>query len=149
MKHILCIDPGEGTGWAKMDLRGTILEFDNLNSQEVFDRLNNYPDPENIAHLIYEEFIVRRGKAAKFAGNRMIVTRMIGAVQLFANKHNIKPVVQAPQCKDIGSKWSGMKPPSNHSVSHATDAYNHGFYFLRNTYNIPTALEKADWAKHG
>lgn len=145
MKHILCIDPGDGTGWCKMFINGKIIEFENLTQDEVDDRLNNYSDPKDCEAVIYEDFKLFGHKAAQQRGSRFVASQVIALVRSFAKRHSIKLVVQVPGNKNTGQLWSQLKPPSDHKASHRVDAYNHGFFYLRNTYQIPTALERKAW----
>lgn len=145
-EYILCIDPGDMTGWATIELdgKGAPKEFENLTFEEFSGKISylRQLDVVRPISIIYEEYRKRPG-ARHRTGNSYLATQVIGITRNFASEHRIKLIIQKPENKDTGAKWSGLQPPKRHAASHCYDAYNHGFYYLRNQGLIKTKLERS------
>lgn len=156
-EYILCIDPGDITGWATIELdgKGAPKDFDNIDFEEFSRRINDLRVRfrETIGHskegdekplpsiIIYEEYRKRPG-ARHATGNKYLASQVIGITRNFAAEFGIKLVTQRPENKDTGAKWSGIHPPRDHSLSHCYDAFNHGFFWLRMNQLVKTELER-------
>lgn len=122
----LAIDPGHATGWAKFDESGDVTGFGTLHGKsEVYKML----DEINPSVVICEEWISAGGKT--FGGDRMVTVRIIGAIEMWCEQHDVPLHMQPNTVKPIAYLWSGIKKPKNHSLSHETDAYVHGVYWLQ------------------
>lgn len=148
--YILCIDPGDMTGWATIELdgKGAPKEFDNITFEEFSERISELRRTVQEGKVlglpvavVYEEYRKRPG-TRHHTGNSYLASQVIGITRNFASEYRIKLVVQKPENKDTGAKWSGLFPPKRHAESHCYDAYNHGFYYLRNQGLIKTKLER-------
>lgn len=80
--------------------------------------------------VVCEDYKLFRKKATKQVGSKFVASQIIGALKLWTKQQGIKLIMQDPDKKDLGEKYSGRKPPSNHALSHKVDAYNHGAYRL-------------------
>lgn len=162
--YILCIDPGDMTGWATIELdgKGAPKDFDNITFEEFSERISEYRrfNAEALRSIegraessvrefekllpvaiIYEEYRKRPG-ARHATGNKYLASQVIGITRNFATEFGIKLIAQVPANKNTGAKWSGLLPPKRHAESHCYDAYNHGFYYLRNQRLVQTKLER-------
>lgn len=124
----ISIDPGVSTGWVTWDDKGTMLAQGTSRSVEEFDTfLHTLP---SIPVVIVEEFRLFKNKALQQSGSRMETSQVIGIIRSWARRNKAEVIEQQAQILSIAQLWSGMKMPSNHSVSHWVSAYNHGFYYL-------------------
>jgi hypothetical protein len=119
------------------DVRG-MAKFDDF----LVAFVEKYGKPDVI---VVEDFRLWRWKAQKQSGSNMPASKVIGKIELWARMHNIPVVMQKPQDKDMGAKWSGIKTPGNHDQSHHIVAYNHAvFYLVMNKMLNPLGMEKLD-----
>lgn len=122
----LSLDPGHASGWATFDEKGNGLSVGTVHGKtEVYDLLDEIK-PEVV---ICEDWITKGGKT--FGGDKMVTVRIIGAIELWCDQNLVKLHMQPNTVKGIAYKWAGMVPPKNHKLSHETDAYVHGVYFLQ------------------
>ena len=128
---LLAIDPGRMNGIAIF--HGKIVHWigqvhiDDL-PDFLFSQAEEYRGDE--VQVVYENFKLMRGKALQQSGSTMEASQAIGQVKMIAAKNKWPVADQAPAIKPIAEKWSGMKAPSDHKISHQVDAYNHGVYWL-------------------
>lgn len=143
-KLLLAFDPGLATGWSIWldgkpgplgDVRGMAKTDDFL-----VEFVEKYGKPSCV---IVEDFRLWKWKAQKQSGSNMPASKVIGKIELWARMHKIPVVMQKPQDKDMGAKWSGIPIPKNHDKSHHIVAYNHAvFYLVMNNMLNPMGLEK-------
>lgn len=127
MSHeYLALDPGNSTGWATFNEKGEVGGFGTLRKrEEVYEKL----EEEQPKVLIVEDWITRQG--INLGGTKLEVVRVIGAVECWAYFHQADVHLQPNTIKPIGYKWAGLTKPKNHDMSHETDAYVHGVYWLQ------------------
>lgn len=124
----LAVDPGNSTGWATFNDTGDVVGFGTcVTRNSVYEKLAEAA-PELI---IMEDYRLYPWKAKEQSWSGFETVRIIGAVEYYAYLHNAKVVLQEPSIKGIGYKWAGLTKPKNHALSHETDAYVHGVYYLQ------------------
>lgn len=140
----IALDPGETTGWAKLNDVGEVLAFGQFKQKDQNQWL-----ADNIVSTLkavvcedYKNYAWKKQK--NFSRNQ--TSKNIGAVELICSLRNVPVFLQPASVLVIGYKWAGLgAPPSNHSISHQFDAVAHGVYFttthgIRNPLlNIPEA----------
>jgi len=123
----LALDPGNATGWATFAADGSAVGFGTWHGKkEVYNGL--LPD---LKAVIIENFKLYPWKSMEQAWSQLDTVRIIGAVEHYCYLNELELVFQDPSVKAIAYKWAGMTPPKNHKLSHETDAYVHGVYYLQ------------------
>lgn len=129
----LSFDPGITTGWAQFNAKGELKGLGQVDILGLYAMLEAlYIRQHPLQAVIVEDYKLFQHKAMQQSGSRLETVKVIGALEAFAHRAGVALVLQPPTIKRIAEKWSGMKPPSNHSISHQIDAYNHGYYYLVN-----------------
>jgi len=98
-----------------------------LGFEELLERLESL---ENVTTVVCEDYRLRQGKQTAQTGSRFVAVQIIGALKAYAKRHKAKMVLQDATILTVAALHSGVKRPSNHSKSHDTDAYNHGYYYF-------------------
>jgi hypothetical protein len=137
---ILVVDPGDTTGFALFHSNGVFVAKDQAKFDEMLGMLR---DLKHIKHIVVEDYRLRAGKQAQQTGSRFQAVQVIGALKYHAFLHDVQFELATVQAKTLGSMYSGIKPPSNHKLSHEIDAYNIGIYWLvaNNIIEPPTLKE--------
>lgn len=127
MKY-LALDPGDTTGWAGFKENGDVDGFGDLFSKEdVYEMLNrNRPDV-----VICEDYFLYPWLAKEQSWSPFDTVRIIGAVEFWCWDNDKLLVLQKPDIKGIAYKWAGLVKPNNKKMTHQTDAYVHGVYYLQ------------------
>lgn len=122
----LAVDPGGSTGWATFDSKGDGITIGTCHTREqVYDMLRDTkPDL-----IILEDWITQQG--IHLGGDKMETVRVIGAIEFYAYIRVIPIKLQPNTIKPIAYKWAGMVKPKRKSLTHETDAYVHGVYYLQ------------------
>lgn len=128
--NVLSVDPGDTTGWVLWTDDGIELSKGQLLAQEFIDRLaENYWQFNTV---VFEDFILYRGRAAAQTGSRFKASQVIGALKMSAKMQKATVVMQPAQSKSFGYKFARLTTAGNHAQSHWRDAYAHGyFYFVK------------------
>lgn len=126
----LAFDPGKTTGWAMFEPDNGMLVDSGQASLEQLMSLCREWETLDLQGVIYEQFRVFRHKAMQQTGSKMEVAQAIGIIKSLAHHKNLQPVVQESNIKSIAEKWTGIKVPADHSISHRYDAILHGSYHL-------------------
>lgn len=124
----LAVDPGNSTGWAAFTKNGDIITFDTAKGREAVYQVLASQAPEL---LICEDYRLFPWKAKEQSWSSLETVRIIGAIEYYAWLNKVEIVLQEPKIKKIGYLWAGITPPKNHALSHETDAYVHGVYYLQ------------------
>ena len=125
----LAVDPGHATGWAAFDHNGQLMKYGTAHTKEDFyDVLERYM-PKT---LIVENFRLVPWKAVDQSWSEFKTVKIIGACELFAFQTHAEVIMQEPTIKVMGYKLAMIPVPKNHALSHETDAYVHGVYYLVN-----------------
>ena len=123
---ILVVDPGDTTGYAIFHEDGEL----HLKGQADFDKFLDFLLKNSFDSIVVEDYRLRKGKQAQQTGSRFQAVQVIGALKYIARQEKIPFELASVQAKTLGSMYSGVKPPSNHKLSHEIDAYNIGIYWL-------------------
>jgi hypothetical protein len=124
---ILVVDPGDTSGLALFDRNGELIQ----KSQHKFDcMLEEVARLRSLSAIVVEDYRLRAGKQAQQTGSRFQAVQVIGVLKYHAFLHGAEFVLADVQAKVLGAMYSGVKPPSDHKLSHEVDAYNIGIYFL-------------------
>lgn len=132
IKHILAVDPGKTSGYVIMEEREpwSILGHGHATVEGMADLLENYENPNGLSTIIYEDFLLFKGKAIAQSGSRFEASQVIGMLKAFARKHGKLLVRQSTDNRDRGYAWAQVYRPSDHSKSHKWDALAHASYYL-------------------
>lgn len=122
----LALDPGETTGFAIFDEKGNSLEIGEVFSDAELDDLLDRLSPTVV---IVEDWV--QSPYITMGGNKQLTARTIGSVESWCRRHSAKVVLQPNTIKSIGYKWAGLPKPKVKSLSHRSDAYVHGVYYLQ------------------
>lgn len=127
----LAIDPGKSNGVCGYDQRFylvfmyTIQEDDFTRFLECFN---------SVATVIVEDFVLYPNKTKEQVYSDMLTSRVIGRVEGWAARNNVKLVKQKATIKKTGYLWLNKKPlPKSNPQNHKMDAHVHGMYWaIRN-----------------
>lgn len=139
-ERYLSLDPGLSTGYATFDANGDLITFGTLKggSEDLYPFLRRLVfklaldfSLEYKLDVIIEDYKLYPWKAMSQVWDSLETVRLIGAVQFWANLHEFPVHLQEPNVKGIAYKWAGISVPKNHALSHETDAFVHGVYYLQ------------------
>jgi hypothetical protein len=152
--HVLCLDPGETTGWALFE-KGLLRECGQWQTSQpaiLADEISNL-NARHFAHgkanldlIVYEEYRVRGNKFKEHVGSEVVTIQHIGAIKVVASELDIPLVKQtAGMAKGfaIDSKlrrWGLYQTGQRH----ANDAIRHGCYYL--LFAAGRTLPRATWS---
>ena len=125
---ILSVDPGDTTGVAIFDDKGFLVQRGQYDFNSLIDMLATYW--RGMDTILVEDYRLRKGKQAAQTGSRFQAVQIIGALKYHAHIRGAELILVDVQAKTLGSMYSGIKPPSNHKMSHEIDAQNIGVYWL-------------------
>ena len=94
--------------------------------------------------IVYENFKLWKHRALQQSGSDLPAAQAIGMIKSYAMIHDITLVDQSPQILGSAAKMSGMKMPTDHSLSHWISAYNHSFWWLVKHGHKKVQMEAAD-----
>lgn len=156
---VLSFDPGGTTsgknkaaanGWCYMEElpngnvkvfgTGALYSTDDLHKFLKAWNINALP----VDAVVYESYTIlpnQKGAAAN-VGRRMITSEAIGSITMWAAFNNLKVVGYDAKLKPVQAKHSGLNPKGKAKrFTHGMDAYNHGWWHLREHGLVKTALE--------
>lgn len=149
-------DPGEqdkGIGYALFDQHGVCVVFGQVMSfmslENVLERtqIAGHAPVETAEKFIIEDYKIFGSKANAHIGSRVPTIQCIGVIKLIAQKHKIEVVMQPSSILPIAEKWTQIKMPSNHAISHQFSALLHGRYWLIDNGIAETQLEIEERAR--
>lgn len=138
---VLCLDPGETTGWTVFD-HGDLLwvgqeptgqepalmsEFIQTTARDLRSRIRGGP----LEHIVFEEYRIRGNKAKEHVGSEVVTIQHIGAIKVAAGVLGVRLHKQsAGMAKGFTSdqklrNW-GLYQTGNR---HANDAIRHAVYW--------------------
>lgn len=131
--RLLCLDPGETTGWAVFD-RGVFAQAGQLNTKpDVYTQtVPQFLQTIQPTHIIMENYKVYAHKLKDHSWSSLHTSQLIGSIKMLSSMQNIGVSLQmASQAKGFCTdeklrKW-GMYQTG---LKHARDAIRHGCYFL-------------------
>lgn len=141
--RVLCLDPGETTGWCLFD-RGELVDFGQIRTvikvtmgkkEDKFvawGTLEKLFQDTHPTHIVCENYRVYAHKLERHSNSEIHTVRLIGGIDYLAHKLEIPLVYQmASQAKgfvtdDRLKAWDFWQP----GMRHARDAIRHGIYWL-------------------
>lgn len=139
---ILAVDPGITIGWAIFEDDGEIHTFGQIHKDEFPTWL---AEQEHSFHtIVVEDYVLYRKKAVKQSGSNMPASLVIGQLEMFAAQQGAKLIKQQADILPQAQKISGIKMPSDHSISHQFSAINHGIFWLVKEGIRENALARGD-----
>lgn len=127
----LALDPGKSTGYAYFKSNGEYLAGGTIRGyEEAFSWFPNIPW-DKLDSVIVEDFRLYTWKAQQQSWSKLETVKLIGAVEVLGRMHGVPVVLQSPAHKPIAYMWAGLTVPKNHDMSHETDAFVHGVYYLQ------------------
>jgi predicted RNase H-like nuclease (RuvC/YqgF family) len=124
---VITVDPGDTTGIAYWTDKGELIEKEMLDFDALIERIEAL---EGVTVIVCEDYRLRQGKQMVQTGSKFQAVQVIGALKAYAKRHKAKMVLQDASVLTVAALHSGVKRPSDHSKSHAVDAYNHGYYYF-------------------
>lgn len=131
-KKILCLDPGESTGWVlgteEKAIRGGTCKRNHLEVAQLIK--DERPDL-----IVFERFNLYPGMAKSLAWNSFYPCEVIGVIRYIAMDMDIPIVEQAPSVKKYAGEikdrvdWLFVKERCSGVTEHTKDAYQHYRYF--------------------
>lgn len=132
MIKILCLDPGESTGWVlgteEKAIRGGTCKRNHLEVAQLL--IDEKPDV-----IVLERFNLYPGMAKSLAWNSFYPCEVIGVIKYIAMSTDVPIVEQAPSVKKYAgeivgrSDWERIKSGCSGVTEHTKDAYQHYRYF--------------------
>jgi hypothetical protein len=138
-ERYLSIDPGISTGYATFKANGDLIRTGTLRDgkTELYPFLETLDSDMMVDYLgrpldiIVENYRLYPWKSMSQSWSSLETVRFIGAIDFWASRWDFPVHLQDPQVKGIAYKWAGLTVPKNHDMSHETDAFVHGVYFLQ------------------
>ena len=125
----LALDPGETIGWASFDENGNGITYGQFRYEVFIQSVEELIHPD-LKAVITEDYL-NHGFMQQKKWSKNITSKVIGKIEVMCELRKVPLVMQRNTVKNIGYMWAGMEPPSNHSISHQTDAFAHGVYYLQ------------------
>lgn len=143
-KILWAFDPGDTSGYA-VYRDGALVKWGSCKGlKDLLRRLGELVSEYGKPYVIVvEDYKIRPNVNHSFS--RVNTIQVIGALKAKAIEFDCKYILQDASIKPIGYKWFGMLPPKDHNISHETDAFVHGYYYLvRTNVRKPALIEKAE-----
>lgn len=130
----VAFDPGETTGFAQFDPSGDLIRSGKISVAGKPERL--YQElplaiPGTTRVVIIEDYELFAHKAAAQSWSKLETVRYIGAIQYHAHLLKAEVVFQKPNVKPVAYMWAGIEVPKQKIMTHETDAFVHGVYYLQ------------------
>lgn len=125
-------DPGPTTGVARFNNRGDCLEVDQVVLDDLTEYLEAIPT-QTITIAIMEEYIQLPYKYKALTArktNKLEVAQAEGIIVSWCKRKGIHLVKQPASILPIAQKWTQIRLPRDHSISHGPAARLHGEYYL-------------------
>lgn len=132
--HVLCLDPGETTGWALFEdgwLESVGQEPTGTEPALTADFVRRMHEEVDLRHIVYEEYRIRGNKAKQHVGSEVVTIQHIGVIRATADQLGIPATKQAAGlakgfADDRKLRMWGLY---NTGQRHANDAVRHGVYW--------------------
>lgn len=131
------LDPGKTNGYVIMEVHPDsakdteFIKYGQFNNEEFNYWVNTVVDEFGYPELVVcEDYRVFNHKAKAHAGSKLETSKIIGKTEFFCEDHGIKLIKQPAQNLTVAQKWTEVKMPSNHDISHWVSAYNHLMFYL-------------------
>lgn len=132
--RVLCLDPGETTGWAIFN-EGLLAECGQWDTgrdpASLSDAIHAVNAAHALSHLVYETYRIRGNKAQEHVGSEVVTIQHIGAIKVAASWLGIEPAGQsAGMAKGFATdtklrRWGLYQS----NLRHANDSIRHGCYW--------------------
>jgi hypothetical protein len=136
--HVLCLDPGETTGWALWEagLLADCGQWATPSPDVLADAIaavyyNGDGRGPGLARIVYEEYRIRGNKAKEHVGSEVVTIQHVGAIKVVASELAVPLWKQsAGMAKGFATdeklrRWDLWQP----NLRHANDAIRHGVYY--------------------
>jgi hypothetical protein len=144
--RLLCIDPGETTGWAFFQ-DGILgqwgqIETVTMNKQPKWDTLEELFMETEPTHIVCEDYRVYAHKLERHSNSQVVTLRLIGGIDLmcYENRPQEDEITwrPLPLCYQMATQAKGFVTDDRlkgwdmwqSSMKHARDAIRHGLYYL-------------------
>lgn len=123
----LGIDPGKANGICGYDARHYVSFMYTIQSEDMVDFLDLF---KKVNTCIIENFRLYPNKSREQVYSDMETSRVIGRVEAWAYKLDLRLIKQGADIKPTGYKWLGKKPlPKSNPLNHELDAHVHFMYW--------------------
>lgn len=129
---VLCLDPGETTGWALFD-DGLLIECGQENTGRHPAYMAEFiytfqPEPNT---LVYEEYRIRGNKVREHIGSEVVTIQHIGVIRAVADDLGVELVKQSAGMAKGFATDTKLRRWGLYQVNqrHANDAIRHGVYY--------------------
>jgi hypothetical protein len=136
-------DPGDPTGLAKVNDRGQVLEVTQVSLDGLAVYLEAIPTVA-VRGVVSERFKLLPFKSRALSArknNKGEVVQAEGIIKSWCDRHGIRLHWQYATILPMGSRHSGIKMPSDHSLSHGPAAAIHVLEWMYRHDLAKTALE--------
>jgi hypothetical protein len=132
--HVLCLDPGETTGWA-LFVYGELVGFGQWPTTDpavLADCVAEVARTSPLSRIVYEEYRVRGNKFKEHVGSEVLTIQHVGAIKVVADELGLPLTKQtAGMAKGFATdtklrRWGLYQ----RGLRHANDAIRHGVYWL-------------------
>lgn len=134
---VLCLDPGETTGWAifyegELWANGQDPTPDPTAMADLIRELVALPSLDRVGRIVYEEYRVRGNKFNEHVGSEVVTIQNIGAIKVIADGLDL------PLTKQTAGMAKGFATDDKlrqwylyqKGLKHSNDAIRHGVYYL-------------------
>lgn len=136
---IWAFDPGKHTGYAEMELDGTVRRKGIIHFDDIFDFIDSMPRA-NVVAIVFEDFRLFGHRATSQSGSILEASQVIGALRVSAKRHKIRAVAVPPGSYRTGAKFVQFKLSSGHCPDDIS-AWLTGAFWLKQHGSLVTALE--------
>jgi len=138
-------DPGEKSniGIAIFEPeKGQVIWYDQIRFENIQPTLDIIRQTSKILVIICEDYMIFKHKARAHIGSKVETIQAIGAIKAYALGKHIEFVLQPASILEIAEKWTQVKMPKDHSISHSVSAFLHGAFYLIQNGKRKTALQE-------
>lgn len=139
----LGIDPGETAGFCLMEVdrespvNTKPIEIGQFRHEDFEEWAESTLTRDGLTHVVIEDYRVYKQHAGRHAGDRLITARMLGKVETICAQKGIACIMQMADILPIAQKWTQVKMPRNHAISHQVSALNHvRFFLIKNKWDL-------------
>jgi hypothetical protein len=131
-KRLLCLDPGETTGWAVFE-EGKLTAAGQARTIESWDVINDLFNDVNPTMVLYENYRVYAHKLERHSNSEVYTLRLVGVIEFIC-----EVILKVPQYNQMAQQAKGFTNDDKLKAwgfykkgqRHSRDAIRHGCYFL-------------------
>lgn len=139
-KLYIGFDPGNTTGYSIVNKNADVVEFGQVKFQDLTDFLKK--EARMFEAVVIEEYRVFQKRARQHAGSDLKTSQVIGKIKFWAELNDYPVVMQPASILPQAERWTQVKMPTDHSISHQVSGYLHVAYYLMRNRIAPSAIEK-------